>query len=99
MGGKFSDELESLPTDQWTGPILSAFGYHLVFITNRIAPQKPDLASVRAELLRDLEYEKQQELDQMIFEELKKKYDIEYELDPDKFDEAFIEFLKEGTGR
>jgi len=30
----------------------------------------------------------------LIFTELKKNYSIEFDLDPEKFDEAFIDYLK-----
>ncbi|MCA0931658.1 peptidyl-prolyl cis-trans isomerase [Lutimonas saemankumensis] len=95
LGNEFSEELEELPVEQWLGPIKSGFGYHLVYILERTDPQKPEFESIRNELVRDLEYRNQQKLDQLIFEELKKKYNIEYELDPEKFDESFVEYLKE----
>lgn len=95
LGNNFSKELENLPTDQWLGPIKSGFGYHLVYITDKILPQKPEFEAIRNELVRDLEYSNQQKLDQLIFEELKKRYEIEYELDPEKFDASFVEYLKE----
>ena len=94
LGHKFSDELEDLPLGQWTGPVSSGFGYHLVYISDRKAPQKPDFESIRPEILRDLEYANQQKFDELIFKELKKQYNIDFELDPEKFDEAFVEFLK-----
>ncbi|UCE94818.1 MAG: peptidyl-prolyl cis-trans isomerase, partial [Flavobacteriaceae bacterium] len=95
LGNKFSEKLETLPEGQWLGPLKSGFGYHLVYILDKTPPQKPEFEAVRNELVRDLEYSNQQKLDQMIFAELKKKYEIEYELDPEKFDESFVEYLKE----
>ena len=95
LGNKFSEELENLVVGQWQGPIKSGFGYHLVYIVDKTAPQRPEFESIRNELLRDLEYSNQQKLDQLIFAELKKKYEIEYELDPEKFDESFVAYLKE----
>ena len=95
LGNKFSDALENLPLEQWAGPVVSGFGYHLVYITDRKKPQIPDFESLKDELKRDFEYDKQQKMDQMIFEELKKQYQIEYDLDAEKFDESFIEYLQE----
>lgn len=94
LGNKFSEELPNLPISQWAGPILSGFGYHLVYIVKRTPPQKPELVSIKDEILRDFEYEKQRKLDELIFQELKKKYQVEFNLDPDKFDEAFVDFLR-----
>ena len=95
LGNKFSEELEDLPVGQWLGPIQSGFGYHLVYIVDKTPPQRPEFKEVRNELIRDLEYRNQQKLDQLIFEELKKRYEIEYELDPEKFDASFVEYLQE----
>lgn len=95
LGKRFSDQLEDLPVGQWLGPIQSGFGYHLVYILERTEPQKPDFKAVRNELVRDLEYRNQQRLDQLIFEELKKRYEIAYDLDPEKFDESFVKYLEE----
>ena len=99
LGNKFTDELENLPLGQWAGPIVSGFGYHLVYIVQRVEPQAPKFDLIKNELLRDFEYDKQQQMDLMIFEELKKNYKIEYDLDPEKFDAAFIDFLSEDNSK
>jgi len=94
LGLNFTEELKKLEANQWTGPIKSGFGYHLVFIADKKESAPIPLNEIQAEVLRDLEYENQKRMNEMIFEEFRKTYNIEYDLDPDKFDESFIQFLK-----
>lgn len=94
FGLNFTQELDKVNTNQWTGPVRSGFGYHLVFIADKKVPAPIPLKEIKDEVLRDLEYENQRKMNEMIFEEFRKNYYIEYDLNPDKFDESFIEFLK-----
>lgn len=93
LGMKFSNALKTTKTKIWTGPILSGFGYHLVYLVDKTGPQIPDFNTVKENLLRDLEYENQKNLNNQIFKELKKNYEIKFNLDEDKFDSEFIDFL------
>jgi len=95
LGVQFSKSLEALETGIWVGPVSSGFGYHLLYLKEKVTPQIPDFENVKAEVLRDMEYDHQKKLNELIFEELKKKYTIKFDVDPDKFDDAFIEYLNE----
>jgi len=94
LGSKFPEALKDKDLNKWVGPIPSGFGYHLVFITNKKEPQLPDLDSVKKMVLRDYEYDKQQEIDAMLYKELKKKYDIEIDIKSEDFDPKFVEYLE-----
>ena len=93
--------MDQLKTGEWTGPIRSGFGWHLIYITEKIPAGEPDFEDIREEVKRDLEYLNQQKVNDQVYSELKKKYDVEFDLDPEKFDKAFVEFLqdKESTSR
>ena len=93
LGMQFSKALETTKINGWMGPISSGFGYHLVYIVEKKGPQIPDFESVKKELLGDLEYENQKNLNEQILNELKKNYIIKFDLDKDKFDNEFINFL------
>ena len=82
-------------TDQWSGPVKSGFGYHLVYVVKKVTPSPIEFETIKAEVLRDLEYQNQQLMNELIYNEFRKNYTIEYDLDPKKFDESFIEFLNE----
>ena len=45
FGENFAKKLATLPADEWTGPIKSPFGLHLVRITDRVEGRMPDLNS------------------------------------------------------
>ncbi len=46
-------QLETLPVGQWSGPVTSGFGQHVVRIIEYTPPQTPDLADVRDLVLAD----------------------------------------------
>ncbi len=94
LGSKFSEALQDLETDKWLGPIPSGFGYHLVYITNKTEPQLPPFESIKKAVLRDFDYDNQQEVDEAIYQELKKNYDIEIDIKSEDFDPKFVEYLQ-----
>jgi hypothetical protein len=51
FGPAFTAALAALPTRQWSGPIASAYGLHLVWIEERRAAAAPPFADVRGQLL------------------------------------------------
>lgn len=53
FGDEFTLALRDLPQGQWSGPVPSGVGLHLVRVTERSAPEKPSLASVRQRLEND----------------------------------------------
>lgn len=52
-GDEFTLALRHLPVGQWSGPVASGLGLHLVRVTARTAPQKPELAAVRQRVTND----------------------------------------------
>ena len=93
LGMQFTRGLETVDIGKWTGPIQSGFGMHLVYLKKRKDPKRPPFESIKRELTRDLEYETQQKMNDLVFEELKKNYRIEFDLDPEKFDQAYVDYL------
>ena len=94
LGSKFPAALESQELNKWVGPIPSGFGYHLVYITEKIEPQLPDINTIKDAVLRDYEYDNQKEVNELIYKELKKKYDIEIDIKSKDFDPKFVEYLQ-----
>jgi hypothetical protein len=94
LGSKFPDELKSQEINKWVGPIQSGFGYHLVYITNKVEPFVPEFEMVKKEVLRNYEYDKQIETNELIYQELKKAYDIQFDIKSKDFDPKFVEFLQ-----
>lgn len=68
--------LDTLPSDVWSGPVQSAFGYHLVRITDRAPARLPDFDDVRDAVLREWSRDTAQDLSEIRFDELKAGYEI-----------------------
>lgn len=76
FGDSFAAALRELPRGQWSGPVASAYGQHLVFI-EAFTPQRPaEFAEVRAQVLRDWQEQQQKDILQQQYETLKAKYQI-----------------------
>jgi hypothetical protein len=98
LGMEFSRALENLDTVMWTGPVRSGFGWHLIYLTEKIPARAPAYESIIKELKRDFEYENQRKINDQVYNELRRNYEIEFDLDPEKFDAAFVEYLKSKDG-
>lgn len=94
LGMEFTKTLRTMPLKKW-GLIKSGFGYHLVYLDRIVKPQPQDLEQVKKDVLRDLEYKNQQDMDSTIYNGLRNNYSIIYDLDPNKFDATFVEYLNE----
>ena len=62
FGPEFGRALLDLPLGEWSGPIASPYGSHLVYLTERTAPQDPPLAAIRADVARDFEAKRRRAL-------------------------------------
>lgn len=94
LGSEFPKELKKAAFNQWTGPISSGFGYHLVYITQIKKPTIPSFNSVKKSVLRDFEYDNQQKIDEAIYQELKSKFDIKFDINSEDFNLKFVENLQ-----
>jgi len=55
FGADFATALVKLPVGQWSGPIGSVAGVHLVRLTELVPPQTPPLADIRTQVVREWE--------------------------------------------
>ncbi len=79
FGGGFARGLAELPTGEWSGPLASAFGVHLVRVLTRSAPGQPDLAQVRSRVLEDYRATRHREANEAAYESLHKRYRVTVE--------------------
>jgi PPIC-type PPIASE domain len=85
MGDGFTRGLQDLPLKKWSGPLLSGYGFHLIFIEEFVDVIQPTLAQVKVDVLRDYEYNKQQQYNEQLLEQFKKDFTIVLEIkDPEK---------------
>lgn len=76
FGKGFAENLDTLPLDEWQGPIESGLGLHLVRLEERVAGTLPDLAGIRPIVEREWANEKRLEARQSINEQLLNDYEV-----------------------
>ena len=79
FGRSFADQLAELPTEEWSGPVESAFGLHLVFVDAKTEGELPELAEVREAVQRDWSYAQREEESKLFYEELLARYHVTIE--------------------
>lgn len=76
FGANFASQLEPLKPGQWQGPILSSYGWHLVWIVEKTDPQKPALTEVMNQVKGNL----LQERDVLRLEDALKELRLHYQI-------------------
>lgn len=76
FGKEFADSLFALDPG-WQGPILSGYGYHLVFIGEKVEGRIPMLEEVREKVLQDYTRMRSERAKEALYEGLAKRYEIE----------------------
>jgi peptidyl-prolyl cis-trans isomerase C len=76
FGDEFTLALRNLPQGQWSGPVASGLGLHLVRVTARTTPEKPSIASVRQRLENDWRAAAVAKAQNEAYTEIAKGYDV-----------------------
>lgn len=76
FGGPFADGLRGLPQGQWTGPVVSGLGLHMVRVTARSTPSKPELAKVRVQVQNDWHNSARQRAEESAYRKVLANYDV-----------------------
>jgi hypothetical protein len=77
FGPDFAKAIEGCTPDKWEGPVLSAYGLHLVLVIERMAGGAPGLDDVREVVRRDLMVVRRDMARTAFYEALRKQYKIE----------------------
>ncbi len=77
FGTELAEQMADLPAGEWSGPVRSTYGLHLVRIDEREPGRMPSLDEVRADVLRDWEGQRRQQANDAFYEALRGRYDIE----------------------
>lgn len=83
FGTELADQLADLPPGQWTGPLRSTYGLHLVRVGAREPGRMPSLEEVRTEVTRDWEGERRREASEVFYEALRGRYEILVQAGPE----------------
>jgi hypothetical protein len=91
FGDEFADSLLAVEAGEWSGPLKSGYGTHLVLVTAKEAASEPDFAKVRERVLTAWRHDQQQKASQNYLARLREKYGVE-------LDEAAKALLEPDTG-
>lgn len=94
MGAEFLSQIKNLKVGTWQGPIQSGYGAHLVFIEEKEAEKIAPFVEVKEQVLEDLNYENQRDTKALIYQEFKKKYNIEFDVKSEEYSVALIEKME-----
>ncbi len=76
FGDAFGQSLLKIEPGRWAGPIPSAYGLHLVFVTERIETRMPDLNAIREQVRQDWIFEKQKVLKDAAYARIRERYAV-----------------------
>jgi hypothetical protein len=76
FGRGFARSLDTLPLNDWQGPVESGLGLHLVKIAERVEGYLPDLADIRPIVEREWVNENRLETRRLINDQLLSNYDV-----------------------
>jgi len=79
FGDKFADALLVVETGKWSGPLISGYGTHLVFVSAREIARKPAFEAVRDKVIAEWRRESEQKTSQDYLARLREKYGVEFE--------------------
>ena len=79
FGSDFAVQVEEAPVGQWSGPLQSGFGLHLVHVDERVAGALPAFDQVRPIVLREYQSEQRTLSNKKFLDSLRAKYDIRIE--------------------
>jgi parvulin-like peptidyl-prolyl isomerase len=79
FGQDFARQVDEAPVGQWTGPIESSFGLHLVRVGERTAGAAPTLAEIRPIVLREWQSDARRKENSTFLATLRDKYDVRVE--------------------
>lgn len=77
FGHNFAENLVSTPLNQWSGPLQSGLGFHLVYVTKQTPASMPTLKAVHTRLISDYKYDKRESVLQDAYLEMRQNYTIE----------------------
>ncbi|MDB5554021.1 MAG: hypothetical protein JWL86_4005 [Rhizobium sp.] len=83
FGEAFAKAITQAPVDQWSGPLRSTFGVHLVRPTRKIAASAPSFDVVRGAVQGDWEASRRREIADRRYEDMRKHYEVRMNLPSD----------------
>jgi parvulin-like peptidyl-prolyl isomerase len=79
FGTEFAQQLDEAPVGQWSGPLQSGYGLHLVMVSRREASALPTLEQIRPIVVREWQAEQRTKSNREFLDQLRAKYDVRIE--------------------
>ena len=79
FGNEFTEAVMAATASEWQGPVRSGYGLHLVYISSKTASRLPSLDEVRDRVNDEWMARQRNEMDELFYQELRKRYDISIE--------------------
>jgi len=78
FGKSFTDEVFTLEAGSWEGPLESAYGFHLVYVSEITVGYIPELLEIWDEVEREWSLERRTEFKEQQYLQIKEKYNIRF---------------------
>ncbi len=78
---QLTSALTTLPVGRWSGPLRSGYGWHLVYVSQRLPPSIPSFEEIRGKVADDYRDEQRRIFNAREYEKLRSKYHVEYQGD------------------
>ena len=82
FGVDFSGQILEVKPGEWTGPVWSSYGLHLVYVRERIEGRDPELHEVRKEVEREWSAKRRREFKEETYKKLRELYTVTIEETP-----------------
>lgn len=79
FGEDFAKQIDAAPVGQWSGPLRSSYGWHVVRVTARTQDLAPTLEQVRPAVLREWQYRQNQKQSGEFYQSLRRQYEVRVE--------------------
>ena len=76
FGTEFARQVVKLPVGEWSGPVVSGFGGHLVLVAERVEGRMPGLDEAREAVMLEWRNEKRKAVREQVYQELVKDYEV-----------------------
>ncbi len=76
FGEKFSRTVVEIEPGQWQGPVLSGYGLHLVYVTERRPARLPKLAEIRDRVEREWVFARKKDMQEAMYKKLGERYTV-----------------------
>ncbi len=81
FGNEFAGQLGDLPVGEWAGPVSSAFGLHLVRVTQAEPSRIPPLAEIREPVMRDWLSAETEAVQESLYRAMRDRYSVRLAFD------------------